>query len=75
MATSEPLERQLYSSREVELLTGISHSGVWRAARRGDMPVVRIGKRYFFPKQAIDRMLRGTRETNVVLHHAVEAVG
>ena len=61
MATSEPLERQLYSAREVELLTGMSHSAVWRAARRGNLPVVRIGNRFYFPKQAIDRMLHGTK--------------
>lgn len=62
MATSEPLERQVYSSREVEALTGLSHSAVWRAARRGNLPVVRIGKHFFFPKGQINRLLHGTPE-------------
>ena len=57
MATSASVEREFYSSREVETLTGLSHAGVWRAATRGEIPSLRIGKRILFPKRGIEKLI------------------
>jgi predicted DNA-binding transcriptional regulator AlpA len=57
MAVITPIEREFYSSREVEALTGLSHAGVWRAATRGEIPSVRIGKRILFPKRGIEKLI------------------
>lgn len=46
----------------VETLTGLSHAGVWRAAARGDLPSVRIGKRILFPKRAIEALIANAVE-------------
>lgn len=62
MVTIVPLEREFYSSREVETLTGLSHAGVWRAAARGDLPSVRIGKRILCPKRAIEALITNAIE-------------
>ncbi len=51
------MERQFYSSREVETLTGLSHATVWRAAARGDIPSVKIGRRILFPKRGIEALI------------------
>jgi predicted DNA-binding transcriptional regulator AlpA len=57
MVMATPVEREFYSSREVEALTGLSHTGVWRAATRGDLPSIRIGKRILFPRRGIEKLI------------------
>ncbi len=57
MASVIPLEREFYTCREVETLTGLSHSGVWRAAVRGDLPSIRVGRRILFPRRAIEELI------------------
>jgi predicted DNA-binding transcriptional regulator AlpA len=54
---SVAIEREFYSSREVEMLTGLSHAGVWRAAVRGEIPSIRIGKRILFPRRGIEKLI------------------
>lgn len=39
----EAAEAQLISIREAAALAGVSYLTVWRATRRGDVPVYRIG--------------------------------
>lgn len=36
---------------------GIGRSSAYEAARRGDIPAVRIGKRLLVPRAALERML------------------
>jgi excisionase family DNA binding protein len=45
---------------EVAKLLRISRGGAYAAAKRGDFPTIRIGKRILVPVAAIDRILNGT---------------
>jgi hypothetical protein len=38
-------------------ILGLSRNGAYEAARRGDLPTLRIGGRIFVVKDALDRML------------------
>lgn len=38
---------------------GIGRNQAYEAARRGEIPVIRIGKRLLVPKAALERMLAG----------------
>jgi excisionase family DNA binding protein len=51
-----------YSIAEVAQLLGISRSAAIAATKRGDLPSIRIGRRRFVPRAALDKMLEtGTR--------------
>jgi len=52
-------ERLTYKIEEAGRLLGIGRNQAYEAAKRGDFPVIKIGKRVLVPKQALDRMLRG----------------
>ena len=53
--TSE--ERLVYTVEEAGKLLGIGRSAAYEAARSGELPVIRIGRRWLVSKQALDRML------------------
>ena len=38
---------------------GIGRNQAYEAARRGEIPVIKIGKRLLVPKAALERMLAG----------------
>ena len=38
---------------------GIGRNQCYEAARRGDIPTIRIGKRYLVPLAALERLLQG----------------
>ena len=40
-------------------LLGISRTTVYAAARRGDIPTLRIGRRILVPRAALERLLAG----------------
>ena len=50
-------ERLIYSVEEAGKLLGIGRSAAYEAARSGELPVIRIGRRWLVSKQALDRML------------------
>jgi excisionase family DNA binding protein len=50
-------ERMTYSIEEVARLLGIGRNQAYEAAKRGDFPVIKVGKRLLAPKPALDRML------------------
>ena len=54
MITAE--ERLVYTIEESGVLLGIGRSAAYEAARRGDLPVLRIGRRWLVSKVALDRM-------------------
>jgi excisionase family DNA binding protein len=57
-------ERKTYTIAESALLLGVGKNQCYDAARAGQIPTVRIGKRILVPKAALDRMLAdGARET------------
>jgi excisionase family DNA binding protein len=53
------LERRTYSVEEAGKLLGIGRNPAYEAAKRGQIPVIRVGKRVLIPKAALDRLLAG----------------
>jgi excisionase family DNA binding protein len=53
------ISRQTYHLEEVAKLLGVGRNQAYEAARRGEIPSIRIGKRVLVPKAALDRLLRG----------------
>ena len=51
------MERQTVTVEEAAQFLGISRSTAYEAVRRGELPVIRIGRRYVVPRQALERML------------------
>ena len=47
---------------EAALELGISRNGAYEAAKRGEIPTVKIGRRVLVPREAIDRMLAKAME-------------
>jgi excisionase family DNA binding protein len=56
------MERLTLTVEEAGRLLGISRGLAYRAVRRGELPVVRIGRRYLVLKSELERMLVGTSE-------------
>ena len=52
-------DRRTYTVEEAALLLGIGRNQGYEAARRGDIPTIKIGKRVLVPKAALDRLLEG----------------
>ena len=52
-------ERLTYKIEEAGKLLGVGRNTVYEAAKRGDFPTIRIGKRLLVPKAALDRLLAG----------------
>lgn len=48
-----------YRIDEAAKVLGISRNGCYEAARRGEVPTVRIGRRLLVPKAALDKLLNG----------------
>lgn len=55
----QPISRRTYTIEEAAQLLGIGRNHAYEAAKRGDIPSIKIGKRIVVPKAAIDRMLEG----------------
>lgn len=52
-------QRQTYTLDEFGAMLGVGRNQVYAAAREGQIPTIRIGKRILVPKVAGDRMLSG----------------
>jgi excisionase family DNA binding protein len=51
--------RRTYNIEEAAEMLGIGRNQGYEAARRGDIPTIKIGKRLLVPKAALERMLKG----------------
>jgi len=58
------MERQTISIPAAAKIIGISKQSAYRAAYRGEIPVLRIGNRRLVPVHALERFLRGERLEN-----------
>jgi excisionase family DNA binding protein len=65
------MERQTLTVEEAAQLLGISRSSAYEAVHRGELPTIRIGRRYVVPRAAIARMLQ-TNEVQGQLSSGVE---
>ena len=52
-------QRKTYDVDEAGRLLGLGRNAAYEAAKRGDIPIIRIGRRLLVPKAALDRMLNG----------------
>lgn len=55
-------QRQTYTIMEFAALLGVGRNQAYEAARLGQIPTLKIGKRLLVPRLAGDRMLRGEVE-------------
>jgi excisionase family DNA binding protein len=51
-------ERLTYNIEEAGRRLGIGRNQAYEAAKRGDFPIIKIGKRLLVPKAAFDRLLK-----------------
>jgi len=49
-----------YSIPEAAALLGINRNTAYEAAARGELPVIKIGKRLLVPRARLEAMLAGT---------------
>jgi excisionase family DNA binding protein len=54
-----PTECQTLKIEEAAKVLGISRNTAYDAAKSGQLPTVKIGRRFLVPKAALDRMLEG----------------
>ncbi len=52
-------ERLTYDIEEAGKLLGLGRNASYEAAKRGDLPTIRIGRRLLVPKAALHRLLNG----------------
>jgi excisionase family DNA binding protein len=58
------MERETMTVPEAGRLLGISRGLAYQAARRGELPAIRIGKRYLILKAPLHAMLAGSSEVS-----------
>ncbi len=51
------MEKRTYSVPEAATVLGIGRSAAYEAARTGEIPTIRIGKRILVPVAALERLL------------------
>ena len=54
---STELQRQTYRIGEAAKLLGIGRNQAYAAAKNGDLPIIKVGKRLLVSRVALDRML------------------
>lgn len=52
----EIMETKLFTFNEAQKILPLSRSGMFQAAKRGDIPTVRVGKRVFIPAWWINKI-------------------
>jgi excisionase family DNA binding protein len=60
---SKPAALTVTVSQAAHML-GVSRSAGYDAARRGELPTIRIGRRLVVPRRALERMLEGNPEVS-----------
>ena len=48
-----------YSVDEVAQLLGVGRNSAYEAIARGEIPVIKVGKRLLVPKAALEKLLNG----------------
>ena len=57
------MDSKTYTAAEVARLVGLDLKSVYEGARRGEIPCLRVGRRYLFPVAAIDAWFSGAHAT------------
>ena len=53
------LSRLTYSVEETARRLGVGRSSAYEAIRRGELPIIRVGRRLLVSRVALERMLEG----------------
>jgi excisionase family DNA binding protein len=53
----KPVDQLVYTVPEAGAMLGLSRNGAYEAAKRGEIPTIRIGARLVVPKIAFHRLL------------------
>jgi excisionase family DNA binding protein len=54
-------ERQTLTVEEAARILGVGRSAAYQAVARGELPVIRLGRRYVVPRAALERLLGTVR--------------
>ena len=54
------MERQTLTVEEAAKALGIGRGSAYEAARSGQLPVIRVGRRLVVPRAGLERLLTGT---------------
>ena len=54
----------VYTVQEAGALLGLSRGSAYEAARRGELPTLRIGRRLVVPIRALEKILEGAGEAS-----------
>ncbi|MDO8750682.1 MAG: helix-turn-helix domain-containing protein [Dehalococcoidia bacterium] len=57
--TRETIERVTYTVDEARRLLGLGRASAYEAIRKGEIPVLHIGRRLLVPRAALLKMLEG----------------
>ncbi len=57
IAPSQPAERLTYTVDEAAQLLGISRNSAYEAARCGEIPTIRVGRRILVPRIRLEELL------------------
>jgi hypothetical protein len=57
--TEQGVTRLTYDVPEAGKMAGLGRNAAYDAARRGEIPTIKLGRRQLVPKVAWDRILRG----------------
>jgi excisionase family DNA binding protein len=53
----DPTVQPVMAVKEVQTVFPVSRATIYEAIRRGDLPAIRIGQRWFIPTAAVRRLL------------------
>ena len=56
------MEKQTYSVPEAAKILGLNRNSGYDAVKRGEIPVIRFGKRLLVPKAAVEQLLKGAQQ-------------
>lgn len=57
------MEKLTYNVNEVAKLLGISRFLAYECVRKGEIPAVKLGRRFVIPKKALERLLELRQDT------------
>lgn len=57
--TRNKMSRETLTIEEAARMLGIGRNSAYEAARRGEIPTLRIGRRLVVPRAALERILKG----------------
>ncbi|MCZ6666653.1 MAG: helix-turn-helix domain-containing protein [Gammaproteobacteria bacterium] len=59
MQSTVPEERKTITIAEAAKALGVGRNQAYEAAHRGEIPIIKIGKRLLVPRAAFERMIAG----------------